>query len=95
MLGDNIKNVVFDGTETFNASGVGWAYGISDKVKSKINVLCSHYAYSSATMANAPDKSIIAFSSQNIGFKDSTFASADDVKAFCLQQYQAGFVRGA
>ena len=86
----NVGVKVFDGTETFNASGAGWSYGISDKVKSKLLVYCTHYLYSSATMANAPDKSIISFSSQNIGFKDSAFTTAADVAAFCLQQYNAG-----
>ena len=86
----NIGIKVFDGTETFNASGAGWSYGISNKIKSKILVYCTHYPYSSATMANAPDKSIITFSSVNIGFKDSAFTSAAAVSAFCLQQYNAG-----
>jgi len=93
ITGDITRKVgikVFDGTESVSASGEGWAIAISDKLKSKLDVLCSHYPYSSATMANAPDKSIVAFSSQNIGIKDSSFASTSDVQAFLTAQYAAG-----
>ncbi len=93
ITGDITRKVgikVFDGTESVSASGEGWAIAISDKLKSKIDVLCSHYPYSSATMANAPDKSIVAFSSQNIGIKDSSFASESDVQTFLATQYAAG-----
>ena len=51
---------------------------------------CSHYPYSSESAANAPDKSFVGYSSQNIGFKDSTFTQATDVKAFFKVQYDAG-----
>lgn len=83
------KALVFTGEENVSASGDGWAIGISDKLKSKATVLCTHYPYSSETMANAPDKSIIAFASVNIGIKDSTLTSAADVKAFLAAQYAA------
>lgn len=81
---------VIDGTESVSASGAGWAIAIADKIRSKVALLCTHYPYSSATMANAPDKSIIAFSSQNIGIKDTSFNSAADVKAFSASEYAAG-----
>lgn len=81
---------VFDGEESVSASGAGWAIGIADKIRSKVAMLCTHYPYSSATMANAPDKSIISFSSQNIGIKDSTLTSASDVKTWLGEQYAAG-----
>lgn len=81
---------VCDGTESVFASGAGWAFAIADKVKSKVAVLCTHYPYSSATMANAPDKSVLTFSSQNVGIKDSTFASKTDVTDFFAAQYAAG-----
>lgn len=82
--------VVFNGTETVNVSGDGYSISISDKLKSKVKVLCTHYPYSSATMTNAPDKSIIAFASQNIGFKDSSFTSTSDVQTFLATQYANG-----
>lgn len=81
---------VMDGTEAVSASGAGWAIAIADKLRSKVAVMCTHYPYSSATMANAPDKSIIAFSSQNIGIKDSSLTSADAVKAMFAEQLAAG-----
>lgn len=81
---------VFTGEENVSASGAGWSISISDKLKSKVAVLCTHYPYSSATMANAPDKSIISFSSQNIGIKDSAFSSKTDVTDFFTAQYDAG-----
>ena len=93
ITGDITRKVgikVFDGTESVSASGEGWAIAISDKLKSKLDVLCSHYPYSSATMANAPDKSIVSFASQNIGIKDSSFASESDVQTFLAAQYAAG-----
>lgn len=93
ITGDITRKVgikVFDGTESVSVSGEGWAIAISDKLKSKLDVLCSHYPYSSATMANAPDKSIVSFASQNIGIKDSSFASESDVQTFLAAQYAAG-----
>ena len=81
---------VCDGTESVFASGAGWAFAIADKVKSKVAVFCTHYPYSSATMANAPDKSILTFSSQNVGIKDSAFTSKTDVTDFFAAQYAVG-----
>ena len=81
---------VLNGTESVSASGAGWAIAIADKMRSKVAMLCSHYPYSSATMANAPDKSIISFSSQNIGIKDSSLTSTSAVQAFLAAQYDAG-----
>lgn len=86
----NVGIKVFDGSESVSASGAGWAIGIADKIKSKVAMLCTHYPYSSATMANAPDKSIIAFSSQNIGIKDSALTSATAVKDWLAEQYASG-----
>lgn len=81
---------VLDGTESVSASGAGWAISIADKLRSKVAVSCTHYAYSSETMANAPDKGIIAFSSQNIGIKDSAFTDKTDVTNFFAAEYAAG-----
>ncbi|MBO4583238.1 MAG: hypothetical protein J5714_04260 [Alphaproteobacteria bacterium] len=86
----NVGVKVFKGTENWVASGPGWYTSIRDKEPRKIEISCTHYPYSSATMANAPDKSIVSFSSVNMGFKDSAFTTAADVAAFCLQQYNAG-----
>jgi len=82
---------VFDGTEEWRASdGSGWYTGITNKKPEKIRAFCTHYQYSSATMANAPDKSLVTFTSENIGIKDSAFTSADDLKQFLADQYAAG-----
>ena len=87
---------VFDGTENFTPSGIGptgpkgWTTPSADKVRSKVGAICSHYPYSSATLSSAPNKSFITFASENIGFKDSAFTSAEDLKAFFAEQYAAG-----
>lgn len=86
----NVGIKVFDGSESVSASGAGWAIAIADKIKSKVAMFCTHYPYSSATMANAPDKSIISFASQNIGIKDSSLTSASAVKSWLAEQYAAG-----
>lgn len=82
---------VFNGSETVTSSSGGtWATPISDKLKSKVFMWCSHYPYSSESAANAPDKSFVGYSSQNIGFKDSDFTQSTDVTAFFKDQYDAG-----
>lgn len=82
---------VFKGNETVTSSSGGtWATPISDKLKSKTFMWCSHYPYSSESAANAPDKSFVGYSSQNIGFKDSAFTQSTDVTAFFKDQYDAG-----
>lgn len=82
---------VFDGSETVTSSSGGtWATPINDKLKSKVFMWCSHYPYSSESAANAPDKSFVGYSSQNIGFKDSDFTQSTDVTAFFKDQYDAG-----
>lgn len=82
---------VFNGSETVtSSSGGSWATPISDKLKSKIFMWCTHYPYSSESAANAPDKSFVGYSSQNIGFKDSNFTQTTDVTAFFKDQYDAG-----
>ena len=82
---------VFDGSENVTSSSGGtWATPISDKLKSKVFMWCSHYPYSSESAANAPDKSFVGYSSQNIGFKDSDFTQSTDVTAFFKDQYDAG-----
>lgn len=81
---------VLNGTESVSTSGAGWAISIADKLRSKLTLFCTHYPYSSATMANAPDKSIVSFASQNIGIKDSSFTSASDVTTWLTTQYAAG-----
>ena len=86
----NVGIKVLDGTESVFASGDGWAFGISDKLKSKVEIFCTHYPYSSATMANAPDKSILTFASVNVGIKDSSFTTASEVEAFFAAQFNAG-----
>lgn len=83
---------VFDGTETISTTTTEnvWIYGIADKIKQKKDLICSHYIYSSESGANAPDLSVISYSSVNVGFKDSTCADAAAFKALLKAQYDNG-----
>ena len=86
----NIGVKVCTGEETVTTSSGTWVIALQDRLRQKVELMCSHYPYSSATAANAPDQSLIAYSSYNIGFKDSNFADAAAFKAWLGEQYRAG-----
>lgn len=81
---------VFDGTERISLSSGTYNYGIADKMKSATPVLCSHYPFTSAASSAAADKTIKSYSSVNIGFKDSSFATVADFAEFLAREYAKG-----
>lgn len=81
---------VFDGTERVSISSGTFNYGINDKLKSGVKILCTHYPFTSASASTAPDKTIKSYSSVNIGFKDSSFTTVAEFAEYLAQQYAKG-----
>jgi len=86
----NVGAAVLTGQEPVSTENGVYIIGIAGKKALKTEVICSHYPYSSATGATAPDKSIQAFDSVYVGIKDSDWTDAAAFKAFLAAQYAAG-----
>lgn len=91
----NVGVKVLDGTESWTkqeyaTDNIGFRLRITDRVQLKDEVICSHYQYSNLTSTNAPNNSIVTFTSTNVDIKDNGFATADDFKAFLADQYANG-----
>ena len=60
---------VLKGDEAVSTSNACYTIGISDRLQSKVTVVCSHFPYSSKSSSQTDDQTIISFSSTNIGFR--------------------------
>ena len=81
---------VLDGSESIGKSNNAFTIGISDKIKSKTNLMCSHCAYSSLASSTCPNYSIISFASQNIGIRNDDCADEEAFRQWLHREYAKG-----
>ena len=86
----NVGVKVLDGTEDWDYASARFTLDLSDKINTKVNVLCNYFAYSSATSTNMPDLSIVSYVSKAIGVRYDRFTSVDQFKQYLASQYAAG-----
>lgn len=79
---------VFNGSETFNFNNT-FNTGLNDRIKTKEQIICTHFPYSSASASLAPDLTCVTYSSQNIGFKMTSLnGDTTSFKAWLKEQYE-------
>ena len=81
---------VLNGTENISTSNRVFTIGISDKVRSKSELACSHFVYSSDTSSVVSDLKIISFASQNIGFRYDACTDIESFRQFLQREYAKG-----
>jgi hypothetical protein len=78
---------ILDGSENISKSNNVYTIGISDKIKTKTTLLCTHFGYSTSTSSSVADKKIISFASQNVGFRYDACADAEAFRQWLQMQY--------
>lgn len=78
---------ILDGSENISKSNNTYTIGISDKIKTKTALLCTHFGYSSSTSSAVADNKIISFASQNVGFRYDACADAEAFRQWLQMQY--------
>ena len=78
---------ILDGSENISKSNSVYTIGLSDKIKTKTELLCTHFGYSSSTSSAVADKKIISFASQNVGFRYDACADAEAFRQWLQMQY--------
>lgn len=78
---------ILDGSENISMSNNVYTIGISDKIKTKTELVCTHFGYSSSTSSAVADKKIISFASQNVGFRYDACADAEAFRQWLQMQY--------
>ena len=78
---------ILDGSENISKSNNVYTIGISDKIKTKTSLLCTHFGYSSSTSSAVSDNKIISFASQNVGFRYDACADAEAFRQWLQMQY--------
>lgn len=78
---------ILDGSENISKSNSVYTIGISDKIKTKTTLLCTHFGYSSSTSSAVADNKIISFASQNVGFRYDACADAEAFRQWLHMQY--------
>ena len=78
---------ILDGSENILKSNNVYTIGISDKIKTKTTLLCTHFGYSSSTSSAVSDNKIISFASQNVGFRYDACADAEAFRQWLQMQY--------
>lgn len=92
----NVGIKVLDGTENFTALSTPncFRFGFQNRGIEGVNPICSHYPEATITLsvANMPDKTIKGHATAVNSFylKDSRFDTADELKAWLVDQYNAG-----
>lgn len=81
---------VFDGSESISISNNAYTIGITDKVKLKETLLCSHFSYSTATSSALANNTIIGFASQNVGFRNDDCPDIESFRQFLQREYAKG-----
>lgn len=81
---------VLDGFENIGTSNNVFTISISEKVKSKTELLCSHCAYSSLASSACPNNTIISFASQNVGIRNDACADVEAFRQWLHREYAKG-----
>lgn len=81
---------ILNGSESISTSNNAYTIGISDKIKSKETLLCSHFSYSSSTSSALANNTIIGFASQNIGFRNDDCPDIESFRQFLQKEYAKG-----
>lgn len=82
--------VAFDGTENISQSGSSFTIAINGKLRSKTTLLCSHFAYTSATSSAMADLTVMSYASQNIGIRYDACADVEAFRQFLQREYAKG-----
>lgn len=81
---------VLDGTETISTSNSVFTIGFTDKIRSKSELYCTHFAYSTSTSSAVANMKIISFASQNVGFRYDACADIESFRQFLQMEYAKG-----
>lgn len=81
---------VLDGTENISTSNSVFTIGFTDKIRSKSELYCTHFAYSTSTSSTVSDMKVISFASQNVGFKYDACADIESFRQFLQREYAKG-----
>lgn len=81
---------VLDGTENISTTNQVFTIGISDKMRAKSELYCTHFSYSTKTSSNVEDNKIISFASVNIGISHSSSADIESFRQFLQKEYAKG-----
>lgn len=81
---------VLDGTESISQSGSSFTIAISAKLRSKTELLCSHFAYTSATSSTMANLTVMSYASQNIGIRYDACADVESFRQFLQREYAKG-----
>lgn len=81
---------VLDGTESISTSNSTYTIGFTDKLKSKSELYCTHFDYSTSTSSAVADMKIISFASQNVGFRYDACADIESFRQFLQREYAKG-----
>lgn len=81
---------VLDGTETISTSNSVFTIGFTDKIRSKSELYCTHFAYSTSTSSAVANMKIISFASQNVGFRYDACADIESFRQFLQREYAKG-----
>lgn len=81
---------VLDGTETISTSNSVFTIGFTDKIRSKSELFCTHFEYSTSTSSTVANMMIISFASQNVGFRYDACADIESFRQFLQREYAKG-----
>lgn len=81
---------VLDGTEAISTSNSVFTIGFTDKIRSKSELYCTHFAYSTSTSSSVANMKIISFASQNIGFRYDACADIESFRQFLQREHAKG-----
>lgn len=81
---------VLDGTEAISTSNSVFTIGFTDKIRSKSELYCTHFAYSTSTSSAVVDMKIISFASQNVGFRYDACADIEAFRQFLQREHAKG-----
>lgn len=81
---------VLDGTEAISTSNSVFTIGFTDKIRSKSELYCTHFAYSTSTSSAVANMKIISFASQNVGFRYDACADIESFRQFLQREHAKG-----
>lgn len=81
---------VLDGTEPISTSNSVFTIGFTDKLRSKSELYCTHFAYSTSTSSAVTDMKIISFASQNVGFRYDACVDIESFRQFLQREHAKG-----
>ena len=86
----NVGCVILNGSENIGTSNKVFTIGIAGKVRTKTELFCSHYAYSSLASSTCPNETIISFASQNIGIRNDAYTTEEEFRQWLQREYAKG-----